>query len=156
MRYQHHWWTQSPADVRLCRVGEPKERRGALRNAAVLSPFLSPTFSLSHHFSERACISPHHHFSTLFYLIHAQPPPLPPPPSLLHTLWISPSSSVNGEGRLMSLFLGDYRLHRLCVFPNSVAVIVWKCKCTHLLMDNCIQLPANVYKWIALLSPMRV
>lgn len=48
----------------------------------------------------------------------------------------------------MSLFFGDYRVHRLCVFPISECakmLTVYTCKRD----GNCIQLPINVYiyKW---------
>lgn len=124
-----------PADVRLCHVGEPKrDAVPLLRNAAVLSPFLSPsvspTFSFQPPFSHflKAFVS----FLTINF-VHSFTLSRPPllPPSLTH---LQPASALSfpfilcKRGvRLMSLFLGDYRVHRLCVFSISVAVNVQKC-----------------------------
>lgn len=74
--------------------------------------------------SECAPICPHHHFSTLLYPYAAHPSLAnSQPASALSFPFILCKRGV----RLMSLFLGDYRVHRLCVFPISVAVDVRIC-----------------------------
>lgn len=105
MRYVHHWWIPCRLMRGSVRSGSPRRDAALLlRNAAVLSPFLSPraspTFSFHLSFPTfwiHSYLSSPSLFCTLLpYPIH----PSSHPP--LHThcqppLYLSPSSSANGE-----------------------------------------------------------